>query len=225
MTCLLEEFPLFDGISTSVLNQISEKTTITKAKLNTLIIHENSMNEYVYFIKKGEVCVYREDKNKEKIVLAILSEGDFFGEMSVLENYEASASVMTTQSCEFIAFHDRYFIRIMKRYPKIASKLFSYMSQRIRHCDESIKTLSKSQCGDRIAAVIIHLAEKSGYRRKDSVIIKRLPYNYNIASLAGTTRESVCRTFSILEENEYITRNGRELVINDYPRFYEKYST
>ncbi|RKY53707.1 MAG: Crp/Fnr family transcriptional regulator, partial [Candidatus Neomarinimicrobiota bacterium] len=63
-----------------------------------------------------------------------------------------------------------------------------------------------------------------GYRKNCSVIITKIPFQNNIASLAGTSRETVSRAFSRFEENAYITKTGRHLVINDYPRFYEEFA-
>lgn len=221
---LLEEIPLFDGVSDCALKQISENISLKKYKLNRLVINEGANNEHFYIIKSGEVRVFRTNKDGEKIILAILGEGEFFGEMSILESNVASASVITTQASEFICMHDRQFIRIMKRTPRIAARMFSNLSQRIRYCDDSIKNLNRPKSCDRVAAVLLHFAEKSGYRRSNSVVIKRLPFQHNIASLAGTSRESVSRTFNNFEENNYIIKTGRELIINDYPRFYEEFN-
>lgn len=221
---LLEEIPLFDGISNCVLRQISEKIILKKYRQNCLVIMENTPNEDFYIIKSGEVRVFRENKDGEKIVLAILEEGEFFGEMSILESNVASASVITTQISEFICIRDRQFMSMMKRTPSIASRMFSNLSQRIRYCDDNIKNLNLHKSCDRVAAVLLYFAEQRGYRRSNSVVIKRIPFQHSIASLAGTSRESVSRVFNDFQENNYIIKTGRELVIKDYPRFYEEFN-
>ncbi|MEA2078232.1 MAG: Crp/Fnr family transcriptional regulator [Candidatus Marinimicrobia bacterium] len=221
---ILEEIPLFDGIKPSVLKTISQYTSIKKYKRNQVIICEGDINEHFYIIKKGEVKVYRTNKSGQDVILALLQEGEFFGEMSILDENSASANVATLQPCEILCIRDRQFIKMMNTVPNMAGRLFYHLTQRIRSCDESIENLNRANSFERVGAVLVQLAERLGYRKRSSVIIKKLPFQHNIASLAGTSRETVSRTFSQLEENAYISKSGRHLVINDYPRFYEEFT-
>ncbi len=221
---ILEEIPLFDGVKPSVLKSISQDISIKKYKRKKVIICEGCVNEYLYIIKKGEVKVYRKNKNDQEVIIAILGEGDFFGEMSILDEDVASASVSALQPCELLCIHDRKFKRIMKNNSRIATRLFYYLTQRIRLCDASIENLNCPNSFDRVVYVLIQLAERTGYRKNSSVVINKIPFQQNIASLAGTSRETVSRTFSQLKENAYIIKTGRQLIINDYPRFYEEFT-
>ncbi len=221
---ILEEIPLFDGVKPSVLKSISKNISIKKYKRNHVIICEGHVNEHFYIIKNGEVKVYRKNKSGQDVILALLHEGEFFGEMSILDENTASANVATMQSCEIFCIRDRQFLKMMHAVPQLAERLFYHLTQRIRSCDESIENLNRANSFERVGAVLVHLAERLGYRKKSSVIIKKLPFQHNIASLAGTSRETVSRTFSQLEENAYICKSGRHLVINDYPRFYEEFT-
>lgn len=221
---ILEEIPLFDGISSSALKQISQNVFLEKYKQHKLVIREGEKNEHFYIILKGEVKVYRTSKRNQDIMLAILGEGDFFGELSIMDDNVAAANIATMQSCEFLCIHDRQFLKIMKTNPKIANHLIFHMTQRIRNCDAFIENLNCSSSFERVGAVLLQLAERNGYRKNGSVVIKKLPFQNNIASLAGTSRETVSRTLAHLEENSYVIKSGRELVINDYSRFYEVFS-
>ncbi len=221
---ILEEIPLFDGVKPTVLKSISEYVSIQKYKRNKNIIQEGDMNEHLYIIKKGEVKVYRKNKFDQDVVLALLQEGEFFGELSILDENAASANVVTMQPCELLCIHDRHLLKMMKTIPCLANHLFYHMTQRIRTCDECIKNLNCPNSFDRVGSILVRLAEKTGYRKNCSVIIDKIPFQNNIASLAGTSRETVSRAFTHFEENYYITKTGRHLVINDYPRFYEEFA-
>lgn len=221
---ILEEIPLFDGLKPNVLKTISEHVSIKKYKRNQVIIQEGGENEHFYIIKKGEVKVYRKNKFNQDVVLALLQEGDFFGELSIFDENTASANVVTIQPSELLCIHDRQLLRMMKTIPRIANHMFYYMTQRIRSCDENIENLNCPNSFDRVGSVLVRLAEKTGYRKKCSVIINKIPFQNNIASLAGTSRETVSRAFTQFEENAYITKTGRHLVINDYPRFYKEFT-
>lgn len=221
---ILEEIPLFEGIKPALLKEISQHVSLKKYKRNTCVICEGVHNENFYIIIKGEVRVHRTNRNDQNILLAILGEGEFFGELSILDENVASANVTTSQPSEFICIHDRQFLKIIKNNPRISRHMFCHMTQRIRNCDNCIQNLNCGNSFVRVGAVLIQLAEKNGYRRNGSVVIKQIPFQHNIASLAGTSRETVSRTFAELEENAYIIKSGRELVISDYSRFYEEFA-
>ena len=189
---ILEEIPLFDGINTSVLRSISQYISIEKYKRHDLIIKENQPNKHFYIIKKGEVKVFKKNKQGQDIVMCLLQDGDFFGEIALLDNNTASASVETLQPTELLCIHDRQFHRLLKSVPQLTSRLFFHMAQRIRSCNENIENLNRSNSSERVGAVLVQLAERTGYRKNSSVVIRKLPFQHNIASL----------------------------VINDYPRFY-----
>jgi len=220
----LAEIPLFDGIKPTVLKSISPFFSSKKYKRKKVIIRADQENDRFYIIKSGELKVYRINKYNQEILLALLGEGDFFGEMSILDGNMASANVAVLQPCELLSVHKRDFMKIMKTVPKFSAHMFHYLTQRIRSADENIENLNRPNSYERIAAVLVQIAERSGYRKRSSVVIDKIPFQHNIASLAGTSRETVSRALNQLKEDAYIYKNGRHLVIRDYPRFYEEFT-
>ena len=54
--------------------------------------------------------------------------------------------------------------------------------------------------------------------------IKNLPFQQDIANMAGTSRETVSRTFKLLEEKGLVTRQGRKLIIYNFNQFSKTFS-
>ena len=106
---ILEEIPLFDGVKKSILKTISEDFNIIKYKRNDHIMCEGDRNNYFYIIAKGSVRVYRNNTSKKNVILALLHEGDFFGEMSILDDSAVSANVTALQKTELLCMHKRKF--------------------------------------------------------------------------------------------------------------------
>jgi DNA-binding MarR family transcriptional regulator len=63
------------------------------------------------------------------------------------------------------------------------------------------------------------MAEELGTIRQGKVEISNLPYQQDIANMAGTSRETVSRMMKILEEKGFIKRSGHNLSILDYSQF------
>ncbi len=221
----LEEIPLFDGIKVSDLKKISSLVTHKKVKRNQLIIRQGDVCQYFYIIKKGQAKITITRDPDHEVILAFLSEGEFFGELSLLDEDICSANVYAQQACELMCIKSENFKKLLKTVPELSYRLLYHMAQRIRYSDRCIHNLNIKNSTRRIGIVLLHLAEQSGYRYKDSVIIKKIPFQQDIASLAGTSRETVSRSFSRLQDHAYIQKNGRHLVINDYKRFYREFSS
>ena len=77
----------------------------------------------------------------------------------------------------------------------------------------------------RIALCIVRFADEQGTIRNGQVTIPKIPIQQDIANMAGTSRETVSRAMSLLVDEEYIERNGRELKILDYKNFIKEFDS
>ena len=76
-----------------------------------------------------------------------------------------------------------------------------------------------SDAEHRIGVSILSLAEDMGVIRKGKVTIQNLPFQQDIANMAGTSRETVSRVLKILENKSMISKEGHTLTIPDYTFF------
>ena len=63
---------------------------------------------------------------------------------------------------------------------------------------------------------MLNLAEDMGIIRKGKVTIEKLPFQQDIANMAGTSRETVSRVLKMFEEKNLIIKMGHRLIIPDY---------
>ncbi|OQC43536.1 MAG: cAMP receptor protein [Candidatus Marinimicrobia bacterium ADurb.Bin030] len=98
------------------------------------------------------------------------------------------------------------------------------MATRLRRSDQQIEGLSLSDAENRIAMCLLRLAEDLGVIKQGKVIIENLPYQQDIANMAGTSRETVSRMLTLLQRKGYIQKYGRRLIINNYDGFVKQFS-
>ena len=102
----------------------------------------------------------------------------------------------------------------------------SVLARRLRMSDQQIVALALSDAENRIVVSMLNLAEDMGIIRKGKVTIEKLPFQQDIANMAGTSRETVSRVLKMFEEKNLIIKTGHRLVIHDYlffKRLYGKY--
>ena len=221
---LLESVPIFSDLSKSDLTKISDRMTHRKFTKNQMILLEDDFGQTFFVIATGSVKITRLSDDGREVILAMLGEADFFGEMSLLDGDGRSANVVALEASEVLTLARNEFLDILEQYPKISISLLEELTNRLRKSDQQIESLSLSDVEQRIGITLIRLAEELGTIKQGSVKIKNLPFQQDIANMAGTSRETVSRTFKLLEEKGLLSRQGRQLVIYNFNQFSKTFS-
>lgn len=136
----LKSISLFDGLNNNslgkILNIMYEKTY----QPNEHIFEEEKTGKALFIIRSGEVAIIRKTSSGEEKVITTLKEGNFFGEMALLEELPRSATAKTvTQSTIFLIYKVK-FDNLIEKHPregvKIVHNLAKVLSSRLRETDE-----------------------------------------------------------------------------------------
>ena len=222
---LLQSVSLFFDLSEKELGYIEEKMVTRRYENGNYIFLEDSEGEQCFFVAKGSVKVTRLSKDGREVILTMLNAGDFFGEMSLLDGESRSANVIALEETEVLTLNREDFLVVLHDYPTIAIQLVKEMAGRLRKSDRQIASLSLSDAEKRITMCIIRFADDQGVIKNGKVSIPKTPIQQDIANMAGTSRETVSRAVSILEKENLIERNGRELIILDYKKFIKEFDS
>jgi CRP-like cAMP-binding protein len=93
----LKDIPLFSGLKGEELDKLSQKIREKSFSAGNTIITEDNIDEgearCMYLIKEGEVEVLKEDWFMNEVLVNTLKQGNFFGEMSLIDNKPRSTTV------------------------------------------------------------------------------------------------------------------------------------
>ena len=172
----------------------------------------------------GKVKITRLSEGGKEVILSILGEGEFFGEMSLLDGESRSANVIALSDCEVFVLKRDKFLAILKSSPQIAITLLEELAHRIRMSDQQIEYLSLADAENKVAMTILRIAEESGTFKMGQVSIEELPMQQDMANMSGTSRETISRMLSDFTEKGYIEKKGKKLIILDYEKFKSDFS-
>ena len=216
---ILREVPIFTELSDEDLNLVMQMTVKRSYPKSTMIVIEEDRGDTLYIIESGSVKITRLDEEGREVILAILGSSEFFGEMALLDGQGRSANVMAIEDATLFTLNRRDFLDVLGRFPSISIQLLKEMTLRLRKSDQQIKSLSLSDAEHRIGIALHRFAEDMGIFKMGQVVINRLPYQQDIANMAGTSRETVSRMLKSLKQKGLVEREGRRLVIRDYAAF------
>ena len=220
----LKNVPIFSDLSDSDLTKIATKMIPREYEKGKIILLEESLGESFFIITSGAVKVTRLSDDGREVILAILGESDFFGEMSLLDGGGRSANIVANETANMLTLSRRDFLECLESYPKIAISLLEELAIRLRKSDQQIESLSLSDSEQRIGITLIRLAEELGTIKQGNVFINDLPFQQDIANMAGTSRETVSRTLKLLEEKSLIKKENRVLTIFKFDSFRTAFS-
>ena len=216
---LLKSLPLFGELGDDELVEIWNHVQTRSYKKGNIILFEEDPGDSLFIIKEGKVKITRLSEEGKEVILSILGEGEFFGEMSLLDGEARSANVIALADSDVFILKREEFLNILTDNPQIAISLLEELAYRIRKSDQQIEYLSLADAENRVAMTLLRIAEESGTFQMGKVTIEELPMQQDMANMSGTSRETISRMLSEFTDREYIDRKGKKLVILDYEKF------
>ena len=222
----LKSVPIFSELKDETLSQLAQSGSVQSFTKESIILSEREAGSALFIIISGKVKISRisaEDSDKE-VILSILNPSDFFGEMSLLDGLERSATATAMDDSKIFIIQRNDFLELLHDHPEVSIALLQEFTQRLRAAGMKIKALSLKDAEGKVAYVILQLADDIGKIKHGVVEIEKLPFQHELANMAGTSRETISRTLHAFAKKGLIELEGSKLRIVDYEKFKELYS-
>ncbi|MDP4116134.1 MAG: Crp/Fnr family transcriptional regulator [Bacteroidota bacterium] len=223
-TSFLSFVPIFSGLDEDTIDRIENLGIKQRFKKDSTILFEEESGSALFIIMEGKVKVSRVSSDGREVILTILNDSDFFGEMSILDGAVRSASITAMEDTEIFIIQRNDFLDLLQNHPDISIALLQELTQRLRAADTKIKSLSLKDAEGKVATVILQLADDIGKIRQGKVEIEKLPYQHDLANMAGTSRETISRTLHLFAKKGLVELEGSKLRIMNYEKFKEAYT-
>lgn len=150
---LLRKVPLLQALSSGALEELASAVRLESFPPETDIVKVGEPGHRLYLVVEGNVQVLAPGRSAD-FELARLSEGDFFGEMALLNSLPRSATVRSVDGVKVLALDKADFHRILVSSPQAALKVLETLSLRIRHADEQISGLNDKAVRDALTGLL-----------------------------------------------------------------------
>jgi len=209
-TAILLKVPLFSQLEPAELERVTEISRERTYPRNSVILFEDDPGDALYVVAEGQVKVVLIGEDGREVILSVLGEGEFFGEMALIDDEPRSAHVIAMEDSTLLVLRREDFQGILKQTPSIALALLRELSRRLRRVDEKVGSLVLLDVNGRVAQLLLDLADEAASNR----ITRRLTH-HTIAQMIGSSRETVSRTMRELVDKGYIEVSRREILIRD----------
>ena len=208
---MLHRVNLFSELAPGDTEVLTRHGNVRTYPANAILINEGDQSDSLYVLLEGRVKVYASDADGREVILNILEPGEYFGELSLVDDAPRSASVMSMGPVRLMMITKSEFKQCLAENPEIAFNLIRALTKEIRALTDSVKSLALMDVYGRVAHTLLDLAvEKQG----KMVIEQRLTHQ-EIANMVGASREMVSRILKDLATGNYISVDKHSITINE----------
>jgi CRP-like cAMP-binding protein len=201
---LLQKVPTFARLTTDQLALLARSVGTQTFERDEAIFHQGSMGSTLYIIVRGQVRIYTVNEAGQELTVRMLKTGEFFGELALLDGQPRSASVEAMCPTIALTLHRSTFLHILSDYPSIAASVLEAMAARLRMTTVYAEQMANLPAPQRVVRQLLELATCYGIADRGAIRIDLHLTQDDLASLSGTTRETVNRVLSNLRDQGLI---------------------
>jgi CRP/FNR family cyclic AMP-dependent transcriptional regulator len=206
----LATVPLFEGLSSDQLGRFAEVTREKTFPRGNVIVFEQDPGDSLFVVRGGRVKVVLLGEDGREVILGILGVGEYFGELSLIDEQPRSANVIAMEEATLLVLRRDDFRKRVEEAPAVAWTLLAGLSRRLRQADSKIGGLVLLDVPGRVAKLLTDLARESG-----SDAIPRVLTHQTIAHMIGASRETVSRTMKDFQDAGWIGVVRRRVTVTD----------
>jgi signal transduction histidine kinase len=132
----LRKVPFFSQLNEEQLTKLASMCQVLSLPANAHVFHEGDLAECMYIVMAGSLRIYKTTMTVDS-ELAVLHEGEVFGELALLDSHPRSASALALTDCELLSINEFAFMSlVLKTRAQVIYRVFSSLVQRIRETND-----------------------------------------------------------------------------------------
>lgn len=208
----LRQEPLLRSIDDHELESLASVMSFREYPKGAFILTKNDQSSAVYMLLSGRVKVSVASPEGRELALHYLEAPGYFGDMGAAEGEMRAADVIATTDVELLIIEERDLEHVFRIQPGLAITLLRTLSERLRDLVVRLEGMAFHDATHRVMRVMLNVATAS-YESRGVPVIEGLTH-YEIATLAGTSRETASRVVSNLAREGVVATKGRKIVID-----------
>ncbi|RJQ54628.1 MAG: Crp/Fnr family transcriptional regulator [Nitrospiraceae bacterium] len=207
---ILKKSEIFSPLTETEIKKITPLFENLTFRNNETVFTEGDPSDSFYIVAEGNVKILKHTMMGKDIILEIMSPGDIFGGVAVLDKKPYPASAQAMESTTAVRISRQNLLKIMEEYPILKLEIVRYFSDKLRDAHEMLKNIATERVEKRIASLLLKLSEKvgiddNGFRKIDFPLTRQ-----EIAEMVGTTVETCIRTMSKFQKRGMVkSSDGR----------------
>ena len=214
----LKQCDLFERLTPEQVSCLESRSRFRKFERKSLIYLSSDTSDSVLLLASGRVKIYHITSDGKQAVLALIEPGEIFGELAVFESGEREefAEAMVTSTVVMIPGDE--IRRLMEEHADVSLGVTKLMGLRRRRIERRLKSILFRSNHDRLVHLLLELVEKYGQRTAEGVQIGIKLSHQELASIIGSTRETVTVVLGELQSEGTLIVKRRQIILKNVDR-------
>jgi uncharacterized membrane protein len=135
----LRSVPLFASLDDQAATELRSLLTSKQVSTGKQLFHKGDSGDALYLIESGRVRISIRDEDGKEVTLAELAQGDFFGEMALIDGRQRSADATVFEEAQLAVLSRKAFLSFVRSSPDLALVMLSALTDRLRRTDELLR--------------------------------------------------------------------------------------
>ena len=136
----LRSVPLFASLDDDAARELRSLLSDKRVPQNTRLFRQGDKGDAMYLIESGRVRISIRDEEEQEVILAELAQGDFFGEMSIIDGRQRSADAKVIEDAQLAILSREAFLSFVRSNADVALEMLSALTDRLRRTDELLRS-------------------------------------------------------------------------------------
>lgn len=203
---------MFSDLAPDALETLAGMVQYRRHAKGAMILSQRDSGQCMYLLVAGRVKVSIASPEGKELVLNYVEAPAHFGEMSLVDGQPRSSDVIAVTDVELFALEAKDLSAAIQVQPRLALSLIATLSRRLRTTIARLEDMAFHDATHRVMRVVLNVAT-AGLETRGAPIVQGMTH-YDIATLAGTSRETASRVISMLAKEGIVTSKGRKIVVD-----------
>jgi len=213
--CVGKPKSVFCELEKIALEQLEHEKTVNTYKRGQALFYQGNPPFGLYCINNGKVKITKTGYDGKETIVRIASGGDLLGHRSLFSDspYAASAIILEDANICFISKKTIY--DLMQKEPSISFRIIMRLSAEMGRAENQLASMAQKSVRERFAELLLLLERSFGEKLSNRTEIKIKLSREEMASMIGTTPETLTRLVTEFKNDGLIEQNGKSLHLTD----------
>lgn len=212
----LKNSDLFGQLNTEQIERLESQAKIRKYPRKSLVYLPAERSDSVLLLESGRIKMYHLTGDGKQTVLGFVDPGELFGELALLGVSGRDEFAETMESSVIIMIPGKTIQEIMEQHARFSLGVTKLIGLRRRRIERRLKSLLYHSARDRLVHLLLELAEKYGRSASNGTLISVKFSHQDLASVIGSTRETVTSLLGELQLEGVIRIERRSITLTNF---------
>jgi CRP-like cAMP-binding protein len=217
---LLAGLPAFEGLSNDDLGQVLQKAGSRRIREGMTVFDQDAEAYSFFLLLDGRVRALKTTSDGQQVVMRHIMPGELLGIAHALGRDTYPATALAVTDCVVLTWKSPDWREFATRWPSFGMNTYKAVGARLQDAQTQVIEMATQQVERRVAHALLRLANQSGRKTEEGILIDFPISRQDIAEMTGTTLHTVSRLLTAWEEKGLVKGGRLQVCISDPHRLF-----